>query len=145
MSHYPFTKKLGLLAIPLLLMMVSVGNANGQCGPHGCGPIPCPTGHCREKCQWLCCPPHLKHCMERPPRICFWPSCPKPICTPCEAPNWGYFQTCWTPWPWPPDYSHCPVTPPAALIPPAGYVAREAVPRTADGEGQLPAPRKIDR
>lgn len=55
--------------------------------------------------------------------------CPKPICSPCDMQNWGYYQTCWTPWPFPPDYSHCrmpcaaesvqPMPPAAAATPPA--------------------------
>jgi hypothetical protein len=72
----------------------------------------CATGCC----QMFHCPPALKWCMEGKPRICFQHGCPKPICNPCEAPNWGYYQKCWTPWPWPPDWSHCPVPPPAAQV-----------------------------
>ena len=40
-------------------------------------------------------------CYEGPPHICFQKGCPRPICDPCVNPNWGYFETCWNPWPWP--------------------------------------------
>ncbi len=67
-------------------------------------------------CQRHHCPPHLKHCTEGPPRICYKHGCPRPICNPCLNPNWGYFETCWNPWPWPPDFSHCRAVPPAATV-----------------------------
>ena len=70
-------------------------------------------------CQRLHCPPPLHHCMERPPCIKFMCGCPRPVCNPCNAPNWGYFQPCWVPWPWPPDWSHCPVPPPATMVVPS--------------------------
>ncbi len=63
------------------------------------------------------CPPPFKHCYEGPPRICFKKACPKPVCDPCTLEHWGYFQNCWHPWPWPPDWSHCPVPPSGALVP----------------------------
>src|SRR5262249_15074712 len=44
-------------------------------------------------------------------------ACPKPVCDPCNLPHYGYFATCWRPWPWPHDWSHCPVPPPGALVP----------------------------
>jgi len=67
-------------------------------------------------CQRFHCPPGLKHCQEGPPHIHIHRGCPKPICNPCQNPNWGYFEPCWNPWPWPPDYSHCRVPPPAASV-----------------------------
>ncbi len=48
--------------------------------------------------------------------ICIRCGCPRPVCNLCALPNFGYFQACWTPWPLPPDWSHCPVPPPAALV-----------------------------
>src|SRR6478735_1178676 len=39
-------------------------------------------------CQRTHCPPPLKHCMEGHPRICWKCGCPKPICNPCDQPNW---------------------------------------------------------
>lgn len=93
----------------------------GYAGMNGCSTCAAPISsvHC---CQKFHCPPPLKHCMERPPRIHWSHGCPKPICCPCDQPNWGYHQTCWTPWPWPLDWNHCPVTPPAAHVHP-GAVA----------------------
>lgn len=69
-----------------------------------------------HRCQHFHCPPSLKHCMEGPPHICFQKGCPRAICNPCLNPNWGYFETCWNPWPWPPDFSHCRAVPPAATV-----------------------------
>jgi hypothetical protein len=68
------------------------------------------------QCQRTHCPPCYKHCQEGAPRIKFQCGCPQPICNPCYSPNWGYFETCWTPNPWRIDYSHCAVPPPAALV-----------------------------
>jgi hypothetical protein len=93
--------------------------------------------------------------MERPPCIKFRCGCPKPVCCPSEAPNWGYFQNCWRPWMWPPDYSHCPVPPPGALsmvpahlynAPPTVEAEVTTTPTTPDAarRQQLPTPRKIE-
>ena len=64
------------------------------CSSGTCGAPACST--CAPRCQMFHCPHQLKWCSEGPPRICFRCGCPKPICCPCEAPNWGYFQKCWT-------------------------------------------------
>src|SRR5262245_35910818 len=77
---------------------------------HAVGPLFCK----------LHCPPPLHHWMECCPCIKWHCACPKPICSPCHQPNWGYYQPCWSPWPWPPDWSHCPVMPPAAMVIPPG-------------------------
>jgi hypothetical protein len=52
-------------------------------------------------------------------------------------PNFGYFQTCWTPWPLPPDWSHCKVPPPAAYVQLQGPQATPGMPNT---NRQQPAP-----
>jgi hypothetical protein len=119
------------------------------CGPtlafaqEGCASCTTSTPSCSTcttgRCQWLCCPPALKWCMEGAPRICFHCGCPKPICSPCEAPNWGYYQKCWTPWPWPPDWSHCPVPPPASQVYPGMIPAGQGAPP----DDMLPAPRPL--
>lgn len=98
-----------------------------------------PCGDCAPHCQHKHCPPPLNHCWEGPPRIKFRHACPKPICNPCQtqAPNWGYYQTCWTPWPWPPDWNHCPVQPPAAVVLPGVMQPGAATEETS------PPPRKI--
>jgi hypothetical protein len=101
---------------------------------------------CEPKCSCFHCPPPLKHCMEGPPKICFKHGCPKPVCTPdCSTPNWGYFQPCWRPWPWPPDYSHCPGPTPAAFAGPCGPGCTvPGISNVPVGE-PLPPPRPVDR
>jgi hypothetical protein len=87
------------------------------------------------------CPPAYVHCQEGPPCIKFKCACPKPVCNPCELPCFGYYQTCWRPWPCPPNWSHCPVPPPGAVepCPPEGAVIRapEQLPATMPGQ-QMP-------
>jgi hypothetical protein len=56
----------------------------------------------------------------------------------------GYWRTCWQPWPYPPDWSHCCAPPPSVVLHslpplPAGPRAAPEAPGT-----QLPAPRKFD-
>jgi hypothetical protein len=58
---------------------------------------------CRQKC-----PPPFVHCQEGPPRLRFKCACPKPVCDPCNLDHYGYYQTCWRPWSFPPDARHCP-------------------------------------
>ena len=31
-------------------------------------------------------------------------------------PHWGWYETCWTPWPWPANFAHCPMPPPATFV-----------------------------
>lgn len=127
------------------------------CRSKECGPIRAVVNwlglaKCQPRCKgWFCCATHV-HCAEAPPRILFRNCCPKPICNPCEsgAPHWGYYQTCWTPWPWPADWSHCPVPPPASqVIPPhtwaADYMAhinriQNGMPPAANGAVRPPSP-----
>ena len=93
------------------------------------------------------CPPPLKWCSEQAPKIKFKCACPRPVCDPCNLQHYGYYATCWQPWPFPPDYSHCPTPPPGALLPPPPYppyTPRGPQERPADpnkGE-ELPKPRK---
>lgn len=107
--------------------------AVGGCSTGNCGTT-VSAGSCYS-CQKFHCPPHYKHCQEGAPRICFQHGCPKPICDPCTQPNWGYYQTCWTPWPWPPNWNHCPVQPPASAVIPGIRVPGEV--RSGD---PMPAP-----
>lgn len=107
---------------------VGGGCASGTCGTTVIG------GSCHS-CQRFHCPPHYKHCQEGAPRICFQRGCPRPICDPCTQPNWGYYQTCWTPWPWPPNWSHCPVQPPASAVIPS-----VRVPGDNQEEEMMPTP-----
>src|SRR5262249_26532562 len=81
---------------------------------------------CRQKC-----PPPYVHCQEGPPRLRFKCAWPKPVCDPCNLDHYGYYQTCWRPWSWPPDARHCPeplptvelqgisVAPPSPGLPPS--------------------------
>jgi hypothetical protein len=62
------------------------------------------------------CPPAFKYIFEGAPHIHWHRGCPHPICNPCDLPNWGYYETCWTPFPFPPNWSHCPTPPPAAYV-----------------------------
>jgi hypothetical protein len=62
------------------------------------------------------CPPGISHCRERPPHVHITHGCPKPVCNPCELPNFGYFEPCWRPWPWPTDQAHCRVPSAAAPV-----------------------------
>jgi hypothetical protein len=34
-----------------------------------------------------------------------------PVCGPCDLKHFGYFPTCWAPYPFPQDYSCCPPPP----------------------------------
>ena len=45
----------------------------------------------------------------KPPRIKYHSVCPSISCGAPE--HFGYYPTCWTAWPFPPDYSHCPCPP----------------------------------
>jgi len=96
-----FRKLCRYFSVPLAVVL-------GMQGVAMAGPFDC--------CQSHCCPPCTIHCTEGPPRIKFKCACPRPICCPCDRPGWGYFQPCWVPWPYPPDWSHCPVPPPASTV-----------------------------
>jgi hypothetical protein len=92
-------------------------------------------GCCHEKC-----PPYYIHCQEGPPKIKIKCGCPKPVCDPCTLPHFGYFRTCWQPWPFPPDWSHCPVPPPAVALAP--HLMAPPGPGGPDQPpAQLPPPR----
>jgi hypothetical protein len=114
-----------------------------------------PAAYADPGCQGPChCPPHYYWWQEGPPRIKIKRACPRPICPPCQLEHWGYYETCWRAWPFPPDWSHCPTPPAAAMIegqvPMPGAVPLQ-MPR-ANGNGtaeqrvnpeqQLPAPRR---
>jgi hypothetical protein len=92
-------------------------------------------------CKCGKCPPPYIHCTEGPPRLKYKCACPKPVCEPCSLERWGYYQNCWHPWPFPPDWSHCPTPPSGALVPP-DCCARGGVNTTPDAV-PLPAPRPM--
>jgi len=109
MSLLSFRKKWGIYLMPLVVALAFQPPvlADDCCEP--------------KCCSWFHCCPKFTYCMEGPPRICFKCGCGKPVCEPdCSTPNWGYFQPCWRPNPWPADYSHCPCPTPAAIAAPCG-------------------------
>jgi hypothetical protein len=97
------------LALPLTLLAAALAVPGlraqdvGACPGGACAAVPCAGGCCDNKH----CPPPLVHCMERPPKIKFQCACPRPVCDPCQLEHFGYYQTCWCPWPFPPDLRHC--------------------------------------
>ena len=92
------------LATPSLSWAQSCGVA---CATFG---VPCAVGGSHH------CPPAYKYTPEGAPRIHWGHGCPRPICNPCDLPHWGYYDTCWTPWPFPPNWSHCATPPPASFV-----------------------------
>ncbi len=134
MSFQGIAVKLRMLCVPLALLLGVQGTVFGQdcCGP---------------SCQRHHCPPPFKHCMEGPPRICIKKGCPRPVCPPgCDTPNWGYYQPCWRPWPWPPDWSHCPYPVPAGAVGPCpqGAMVPGSLSIPGDAGHSLPAPRRLE-
>lgn len=96
------------------------------------------------------CPPPFKWYAEKPPCIIFKHACPRPVCDPCHLEHYGYYQTCWRPWNFPPDWSHCPTPPPGVVLPappyppytPKSAYPRSIVPDLKDNrKDELPTPR----
>jgi hypothetical protein len=98
--------------------------------------VPAQAQNC--DCNKDCCPPCYKYRYEGPPKIKFKKGCPKPLCDPCNLPHYGYYPTCWGPWPFQQDWCHCPVPPPAALVPP--YAPKQP----GEDEKLSPMPRKVE-
>jgi hypothetical protein len=75
--------------------------------------------------------------------------CPKPVCDPCNLEHYGYYPTCWHPWPFPQDYRHCQspnaacgsASPVGAGTTPAGAGTTPLGPMPPASD-QLPEPRK---
>lgn len=81
----------------------SLFNAGQCCAPtHGCG-------------KYIFCTP-------RPPHLKFPSVCGNGVCNPCTWDHYGYYNTCWAQWGFPPDYGHCPTPQLAAHVP--GYSPR---------------------
>jgi hypothetical protein len=112
-------KLLGWLGISAFLWLATPALSWAQFGSATCG-VSFGTP-CAAPCQSFHCPPAYKHCYEGAPHLHFHRGCPHPICNPCDLPQWGYFETCWTPWPFPPSFAHCPVPPPAQFMPLNAY------------------------
>ncbi|MFQ3652365.1 MAG: hypothetical protein SNJ75_18775 [Gemmataceae bacterium] len=92
---------------------------------------------CGPNCAPLCgsvkhpCPPKFLHIQEGPPKLKLQHGCPRPVCDPCNLPHYGYFQTCWAPWPYPDNWNHCPTPTPSQMLPPPEkplFAPRVAVP-----------------
>jgi len=101
---------------------------------------------CGFHCQRHHCPPHFRHCQERGPRIRFHKGCPKPICNPCDLPHWGYWETSWRQWPFPPNWAPCTGTHHPDAVPghpvaqaPAAPAAPPAGGNGTDAERQPPS------
>jgi hypothetical protein len=128
-----------------------IGLAGTAAAQHGnCDACaPCPRGHgCFHKER---CPPPFVHRVEGPPHLRYKHACPRPVCDPCSLYHWGYYQPCWRPWPFPPDYNHCPVPPVAAYVPHAelgiarpAFEAPRAEPPAPPSQRELPAPEKLN-
>jgi hypothetical protein len=112
------------------------------------GPVAYADPPCDGHCQHWFCPCPFYHCMEGPPKIKYKKGCPRPVCPPCTLEHWGYFE------PFPPDWTHCPVPPPAAhmeapLFGGPTMLEAPATPGVSNGETpinpeqQLPTPRRI--
>jgi hypothetical protein len=124
MSLRRLARKFKGLSVPLAVLLSLQGALYGQecasCGSGGCSTGSCGStgGHCS---RLLHCPPAYRHCLQAPPCIKFKYGCPLPVCPPCNAPNWGYYQPCWRPWPWPPNWNHCPYPVPATAVAPCPH------------------------
>jgi hypothetical protein len=121
-------RKLTVASVVLLGALSALPRASAWGGWFGC---------CCEKC-----PPPYVRCEEGPPRLRFKIGCGKPVCDPCRLEHWGYYQNCWHPYPWPPDWSHCRVPPPGALVPPCGP---GGTPLNAPGLETMPPARTAAR
>jgi len=100
-------RRLGISAL-LLAMAPAVSWAQG------CGSCAVAAPTCNTSCQWLHCPAPYKHCQEGPPRLHWHCGCPHPVCNPCDLPHFGYWETCWYRWPFPP--TPCPEPTPASMV-----------------------------
>ncbi len=125
---------------------VEVGPA---CGSGGCAAGSCPVGDCATgNCGWWgrCCCPKICFPLEKPPCIKFKCICPKPVCEPCNLDGYGYYATCWHPWPYPPNCGYYPAPAPGAVavaVPPPliGGPPGPATPGVSPDE-TLPPPQK---
>jgi hypothetical protein len=140
MPSHSFPRSLRRYFVSAALLLTLPAAASGQEGcASGCG---VPAG-CAPACHSRPCPPPYRHIQEGPPRIRIKCGCPHPVCPPCELQHWGYFQTCWRPWPWPPNWSHCPQPNPAALVghPLAYRATTPGLTPPVNGSETVPMPR----
>ncbi|MGL4552816.1 MAG: hypothetical protein ACRC33_16695 [Gemmataceae bacterium] len=104
----------GPLAAGLVLMAASTACAFPPIISIGCDSCPTECAPCKTQC-----PPAFTWFFEGPPKLKFKRGCPRPICDPCNLPHYGYYPTCWAPWPFPDDWNHCPTPTSAQMLPPA--------------------------
>jgi hypothetical protein len=90
----------------------------------------------------FCHCPKTVFCRPKPPHIKYKCVCPKPICPYCELENFGYYPTCWRAWPYPPNYSHCPV-PPTIVTAPCSPIGAPNSPDQLPPPSQVPAEPKL--
>ena len=134
-----------LLLAGLMAACSGTAWADGSCPAGGCATAACATGGCATGACGSCatCCPKYTFYIEKPPKICFKCVCSKPICDPCTIQGNGYFPTCWRPFAYPPNYSHCPVPPPGVLASqPPPLIAAPGLTAPEQGHGDaLPPPR----
>ena len=133
------------ICVMSLFLLVTTSAQAQSCGTAGCST--CSTGSCGSSttigantvaglgplANWFgfglakkyCCGPRhgcpgYVHCQPMAPRMHFPQVCGKAVCEPCTLEHFGYYNTCWAPWGFPPDFSHCP-TPQLAAIVPTSY------------------------
>ena len=130
-------KPLSCLGISAFLWLAMPALASAQPGaPCASFGIPCVA-----PCNSHHCPPAYKHRYEGAPHIHWQRGCPHPICNPCDLQHWGYYDTCWSPWPFPPNWSHCAVPPPATYVHVNPYGNTQMPPmRTAPPAPAFPTP-----
>jgi hypothetical protein len=122
MSPLRFVRRFSaLLAASLMVVAAGAHADDGCCSPSG-----------------SCCP-KTTFFRTKPPHIHWKRICPKPICDPCSLEHYGYYPTCWHPWPFPPDYSHCQHPQPGMTV--DAVQAQPPVMPRANGE-DLPTPHK---
>jgi hypothetical protein len=112
MSLGLFRKLLRCFGVAAFLWLALPTAAWAQLGSGPCATFGTP---CAVGCAIGHCPPAFKYTVEGPPRIHWQHGCPRPICNPCDLPHWGFYETCWHPWPYAPTWG-CATTPPAAFV-----------------------------
>jgi hypothetical protein len=84
-------------------------------------------------------------CKPRHPIVWYRCICPQKVCPCCGLDNFGYYPVCWQPWPFPPNYGHCPVPPAAAYaLPPNVTKSTNSPPPTTTPE-ELPSPSTMPK
>jgi hypothetical protein len=77
-------------------------------------------------------------CKPRQPFVWYRCICPQRVCPCCGLDNFGYYPTCWEPWPYPPNYAHCHVPPAAAFATPPNVTKSTTPTPTTTTPEELP-------